>query len=500
MFELASAAYNPYIFLGVSLLLLVSVLASKASEWLGVPALLVFLAIGMLAGSEGPGGIWFDNAQLTQMIGTLALAYILFSGGLETNWKTVRPVVRPAAMLATLGVLLTAVFIAVFSVFFLKFSWLEGMLLGSVMSSTDAAAVFSILRSRSISLKGRLQPLLELESGSNDPMAVFLTMTMVGLLQNPDLAWWTAIPNFFWQMLSGAALGLLFGRGIIVLINKVRLEYDGLYPVMTLAMVLFAYGATDTLGGNGFLAVYIAGVYLGKESFLHKRSLMRFHSGVAWLMQIMMFLTLGLLVFPSHLIPVTGSGLLLAFFLMLVARPAAVMLCLVKSGFRLREKILISWVGLRGAVPIVLAMFPLMAGLYRSEQIFNLVFFVVIASVSLQGKFLPTLAKWLKLDNPMDRGYRPPLEFEHTEPGIEADMIEMAVSSSSEAVGKRLVELELPHGMLIALIRREGEYFIPDGGTILQAKDRVLALGGEKSLNEVERCLGPRRDAVVVKE
>ncbi len=304
-------------------------------------------------------------------------------------------------------------------------------------------------------------------------MAVFLTMTMVGLLQNPDLAWWTAIPSFFWQMLLGAGLGILFGRGIIVLINKVRLEYEGLYPVLTLAMVLFAYGTTDTLGGNGFLAVYIAGVYLGNESFLHKRSLMRFHSGVAWLMQIMMFLTLGLLVFPSHLMPVTGSGLLLAFFLMLAARPAAVMLCLVKSGFSLREKILISWVGLRGAVPIVLAMFPLMAGLYRSEQIFNLVFFVVIASVSLQGKFLPTLAKRLKLYNPMDRGYRPPLEFEHTEPGIEADMIEMAVSSSSEAVGKRLVELELPHGMLIALIRREGEYFIRTGDNLTGKRPRA---------------------------
>lgn len=491
---LAAAAYNPYIFLGISLLLLISVIASKASEWLGVPALLVFLAIGMLTGSEGPGGVGFDNTALTQMVGTLALAYILFSGGLDTSWKKVRPVLRPAATLATVGVLLTAVLVAVFAVHFFKFSWLEGLLLGSVMSSTDAAAVFSILRSRSISLKGRLQPLLELESGSNDPMAVFLTVTMIRLLQNPAAPWWSAIPSFFWQMLLGAGLGLLFGRTIIFLINRVKLEYEGLYPVLTLALVLFAYGVTDVAGGNGFLAVYIAGLFLGNQTFLHKRSLMRFHNGIAWLMQIAMFLMLGLLVTPSHLTPVIGSGLLLSFFLMLAARPASVMICLFRSGFNLREKLLISWVGLRGAVPIVLAMFPLMAGISRSEGIFNLVFFVVIVSVLLQGKFLPVIANWLNLGNPLDREYRSPLEFEHTEPGIQADMIEIGVSSSSEAVGKRLLELNMPHGMLIALIRREGEYFIPDGGTALMAKDRVLVLGDKKSLSQVEHLLGPQRE------
>lgn len=493
---LASAAYNPYIFLGISLLLLISVIASKASEWLGVPALLVFLAIGMLTGSEGPGGIYFDNTQLTQMLGSLALAYILFSGGLETNWKSVRPVLRPAGILATVGVLQTALIVAVFAVFFLKFSWLEGLLLGSVISSTDAAAVFSVLRSRSISLKGSLQPLLELESGSNDPMAVFLTVTVVGLLKDPTVPWWTAITSFFWQMAIGAGLGIFFGKTIVYLINRVRLEYEGLYPVLTLALALFAYGATDVLGGNGFLAVYISGVIVGNGSFLHKRSLVRFHSGIAWLMQIAMFLTLGLLVYPSHLVPVIGSGLLLALVLMLAARPLAVFLCLLKSGFGLREKVLVSFVGLRGAVPIVLAMFPLMAGVNRSEEIFNLVFFVVIASVLLQGKFLPTLAKRLKLDNPVDH-YRPPLEFEHTEPGIGADMVELTVSSRSEVVGKRILELNLPHGMLIALIRRNGQYFIPNGGTVLEAKDRVLVLGGMGLLKDTEHLLGPSRSVTI---
>ena len=498
MLILAAAAYNPYIFLGISLLLLVSVLASKASEWLGVPALLIFLVIGMLAGSEGPGGIWFDNIALAQMVGTLALAYILFSGGLDTDWKVVKPVLRPAGVLATLGVLLTAVLVSVFAVAFLGFSWMEGLLLGSVMSSTDAAAVFSILRSRSIRLKGRLQPLLEFESGSNDPMAVFLTVTTIRLLQTPTLSWWVAIPNFVWQMAMGAVMGIVFGKLIIYLINKTRLGYEGLYPVLTLALVLFTYGVTDVIGGNGFLAVYLAGMYLGNKSFLHKRSLMRFHNGIAWLTQIAMFLTLGLLVFPSHLVPVFGSGLLLAGFLMFVGRPVAVMLCLCRSGFSFREKVLVSWVGLRGAVPIVLAMFPMMAGVAHAEQIFNLVFFVVIASVLLQGKLLPQIAERLKLNDTYYQRSRPPLEFEHTESGIKADMVEIAISPSSDVVGKRLLELQLPHGVLITLIQKEsGEFFIPDGGTVLQANDHVLVLGESQCIEEVQRRFATEKNAAI---
>ena len=484
----------PYVFLGISVLLLISVLASKASEWLGVPALLVFLLIGMLAGSEGPGGIWFDNAYVAQFLGTLALGYILFSGGLETDWQFVKPVLRPATLLATVGVLMTALLVAVFAVSFLRFSWLEGLLLGSVMSSTDAAAVFSILRSRSVSLKGRLRPLLELESGSNDPMAVFLTVAVIGLLKNPDAAWWNAIPAFAWQMVVGAGMGVIFGKAIVLLINKLRLEYEGLYPVLTLALVLLVFGATDALGGNGFLAVYLAGIFLGNAEFLHKRSLTRFHGGIAWLMQIAMFLTLGLLVFPSHLVPVIGSGILLSLFLMVVARPVSVMFCLVRSGFTVREKALTAWVGLRGAVPIVLATFPLMAGVSKAETVFNLVFFVVITSVLLQGKFLPLVAKWLKLDKPMAYRARAPLEFDHTEPGIRADMVEVEVSAHSAAVGKPILELGLPRGLLVALIRRNAEYFVPDGGTVLKANDDVLVLGGKEALSGAERLFRSRQE------
>jgi len=340
--DLTQAATIPYFFLAISLLVLVSVLASKASTWLGVPALLLFLLVGMLAGSEGPGGIWFDSPYVAQFLGTLALAYILFAGGIETDWPTVRPVLRPGIILATLGVFLTALLIALFAVHVLGFSWLEGLLLGSVMSSTDAAAVFSILRSRSVSLRGRLRPLLELESGSNDPMAVFLTLAVITLIKDPAAAPWHTVPLFAWQMLLGAGLGLLIGKLTVILVNRLGLEYEGLYPVLTLALVLLVYGATDALGGNGFLAVYVAGIIVGNEEFLYKRSLIRFHSAIAWLMQIAMFLSLGLLVFPSHLVPVIGPGLLTALFLMFIARPLSVWLCLLGSGFSSREKILIA--------------------------------------------------------------------------------------------------------------------------------------------------------------
>ena len=489
--DLPQAATIPYLLVGVSILLLVSVLASKASGWLGVPALLVFLVVGMLAGSEGPGGIWFDNPYVAQLLGTLALAYILFSGGLETDWTSVRPVLRPAALLATLGVLATAVLVGLFAVLFLGFSWLEGLLLGSVMSSTDAAAVFSILRSRNVALRGRLKPLLELESGSNDPMAVFLTVAVISLLKDPAAAWWHTVPAFVWQMALGAAMGLVLGKLTVLLVNRLGLEYEGLYPVLTVALVLLIYGAADALGGNGFLAVYLAGIVVGNDDLLHRRSLIRFHGGIAWLMQIVMFLTLGLLVFPSHLVPVIGPGLLVALFLMLVARPAGVMLCLLRSGFTLRERLLVSWVGLRGAVPIVLATFPLMAGVARAEMIFNLVFFVVLASVLLQGASLPKVARWFRLDKPAGHRPPPPLEFEHTAPGLHADLTEVAVSPDSAERGKRLRELHLPHGVLITLLRRKEQYLVPDGTTVLQEGDVLLVLGGRDAIAALRARLDP---------
>ncbi len=277
-----------YILLGVAVLLLLSVIASQATGRLGVPALLLFLVIGMLAGSDGPGGIYFDDPWLAQSLGVAALAFILFSGGLDTRWEDVRPVLWKGVALSTLGVFITAILVGWFATTALDFSWLEGLLLGAVVSSTDAAAVFSVLRSRNVSLKGQLKPLLELESGSNDPMAVYLTIGFIQLLSQPAASMMDLIPLFLQQMTLGAAFGYGIGKAMVWIVNRVRLEYEGLYPVLTVSLVLLDYGATSALGGNGFLAVYLAGLVMGPSDFIHKRSLMRFHDGLAWLMQIAM--------------------------------------------------------------------------------------------------------------------------------------------------------------------------------------------------------------------
>ncbi|BAJ64902.1 potassium/proton antiporter [Anaerolinea thermophila] len=299
---------NDYVLIAAALLLLFSVLISKISDRFGVPTLLLFLILGMLAGSDGPGGIYFDNPAQAQFIGVIALVLILFSGGLDTEWRHIQPVLKEGLLLSTLGVLITAGVAGLCAHLLLDLSLTEGLLFGAIVSSTDAAAVFSVLRSRGIHLQGKLKPLLELESGSNDPMAVFLTLGLIQWLTQPNPSVGQMVGLFIQQMLIGAVLGLGMGRVMLFLINRLKLGYEGLYPVLTLSLVFLTYGVTAVLGGSGFLAVYMAGIVLGHYDFIHKRSLLRFHDGLAWLMQIAMFLTLGLLVFPSRLLPIVGGG------------------------------------------------------------------------------------------------------------------------------------------------------------------------------------------------
>ncbi len=471
----------------VSILLLISIIASKASSRFGIPALLVFLAIGMLAGSEGPGGIFYDDPKLTQSIGVIALILILYAGGLSTQWQSVRPVLWKGLGLSTLGVSITAILVGLFSCALLDVSLYEGLLLGAIVSSTDAAAVFSVLRSRSVSLKDELKPLLELESGSNDPMAIFLTIGFIHLLTHPTASIGGFALMFVQQMLVGAVLGFVFGKLAIKTINRVNLEYDGLYPVLSIALVALVYGVTALLGGNGFLAVYIAAIVLGNSEFIHKKSLLRFHDGLAWLMQIVMFLTLGLLVYPSHVVAVASSGVLLSLFLMLVARPVSVFVTLPFT--RIQGKLMVAWVGLRGAVPIILATYPLLAGLPRAELFFNIVFFVVLTSVLLQGTSLPRVAKWLKVDAPLPA--RTPVPLELMPSGVtKNDLVEIIVPESSDINGKRIIELGLPKGVLVVFISRGAESFVPTGATMLQAGDALLLLATKENLAQVCSTIG----------
>lgn len=481
-----------HILVAASVQLLLSVLASKASAKLGVPALLLFLVLGMLAGSDGPGGIYFDDARLAQSLGVVALALILFSGGLDTEWSSVRPVLWKGLGLSTAGVLITALLVGLFAKAVLGFSLVEGVLLGAIVSATDAAAVFSVLRARSVGLKGHVRPLLELESGSNDPMSVFLTTGLIGIMTQPGARWFSLVPMFIQQMALGAALGYAVGKLIVVVMNRLALEFEGLYPVLTLSLILLTYGATASLGGNGFLAVYIAGLVMGKTDFIHKRSVMRFHDGLAWLMQIAMFLTLGLLVFPSHLLPIVGLGLLASLFLMLVARPVSVLATLAFSGMRLNEKLMVSWVGLRGAVPIVLATFPLLAGMPEAEMIFDLVFFIVLTSILFQGTSIPFFARLLKLEAPV-RERISPLELERTS-GIKSELADVDVRNGSPVAGKQIVDAGLPKGALIVLIGRGDEFTVPNGGTVLESGDRLLVLADEPDLAKTRSIveLAPR--------
>jgi len=477
-----------YVLLGASVLLLLSILASKASGRLGVPALLLFLGIGMLAGSDGPGGIYFDDARLSQSLGVVALALILFAGGLDTDWNSIRPVFREGLALSTLGVLFTALLVGGFVTWVLHFSLLEGLLLGAIVSSTDAAAVFAVLRSRNVSLRGSLEPLLELESGSNDPMAVFLTIGFIRLLATPTASATSLIPLFVLQMALGAALGYGIGKMTVHFVNRLRLEYEGLYPVLTLSLVIFIYGAATSLGGNGFLAVYLAGLVMGNSDFIHKRSLIRFHDGLAWLMQITMFLTLGLLVFPSRLIPIAGSGLLIAAFLMLIARPIGVFVSLAFTKRSLREKVMVSWVGLRGAAPIILATFPYLAGISKADTVFHLVFFIVLTSVLIQGTSIPLVARWLGVDAPATDRRQHPLEFVPAG-SSRHDLVEIKIPPGSAAAGKQIVELGLPIGALAVLINRSGDYIVPSGGTVLAEGDTVLVLADKESLARARSVL-----------
>ena len=483
-----------------SVLLLMSILASKVSDRFGIPSLLVFLMLGMLAGSEGVGGIYFDDHTLAQSVGVVALCLILFSSGLSTLWQSVRPVFVWGFVLSTFGVVATALVVALFAERVLGFTLKEGLLLGSIVSSTDAPAVFSILRSKGISLKSPLKPLLELESGSNDPMAVLLTIGAIQLITQPDSSLMKGVKLFFLQISLGAAGGCVMGKAIPFLVNRIKLGYEGLYTVLTLALALFTYSFTNMLGGNGFLAVYLAGIIAGNSSLIHKRSLLHFHDGLSWLMQITMFITLGLLVFPSHLPPVMGVSLLAAACLMFVARPIAVFLSLIPSPFTIREKLFLSWVGLRGSAPIILATFPLLAGIPQSDMIFNVVFFVVLASVLFQGTSIQTVAKWLGVDAPLQEERVHPIEI-NPDSGYKGELSEFSIPENSKMAGKKLVDLRLPAKCLIVLITRGNEYILPSGATSLYAGDTLLVLADKDAsaqlasdLNESQVFEAEQRD------
>src|SRR5690554_2109786 len=472
-----------------SLLLFLSTIVGRTSYKYGVPILLLFLAIGMLAGTDGIGGINFNDPKIAQFIGVISLNFILFSGGLDTNWKAVRPIWKVAITLSTAGVLVTAVTLGLFINYLTDFTLYESLLLGSIVSSTDAAAVFSILRSKNIALKSNLRPTLELESGSNDPMAYVLTIAFLTLVLNQDESVYTVIPMFLQQMILGGIAGFAFGKLSKLIINRVKLGYEGLYPVLMISLMFITFSVTDFLGGNGFLAIYISAVFLGNQDLIHKKTILKMYDGISWIMEIVLFLTLGLLVFPSKVLPLFGVGMLISLFLIVVARPLSVFISLAFFKMKLKRRFYISWVGLRGAVPIVFATYPLLAGIEKAEMIFNIVFFISVTSVLVQGTSLPIVARWLKVSLPEEE--KVISESDKLTLNIpKTAMKEYVLGADHYAVDKKVVDLNFPKNTIIAMIKRNNSYITPNGSTIIMANDTLVVLSDNKEgLENVDEWL-----------
>lgn len=477
-----------------SFLLFVSILASKLSTKLGIPTLLIFLAIGMLAGSDGIGGIGFENLHTAKTLGAITITLILFLGGLDTEFSHIKPIIWNGVLLSTIGVLVTAFSIGYVIHWTTGLSLTQSLLMGSIASSTDAAAVFSILRSKNMHLKHNLAPTLEFESGSNDVMAYFLMVFfMSALVKGGEVSLLAAIPMFFKEMLIGGAAGLLAGKGMLLVVNRANLAYESLYPALMLAMTLFTYSATNFLHGSGFLAIYMAALMLGSQDFLHKKSLIRFYDGVTWLMQVVMFIVLGLLVSPKKLLPVAGSGLLISLALMFFSRPLGVFLALAFSKkVDNRQKLFISWGGLRGAVPIVFAIYPMLAGIEKADTIFHIIFFIVISSILLQGTTLQPLAKWLQLEQKISKKKAKAISLSED---VKSVLLELEVTKEATAVGKKIVELGFPKSSLIVLISRKAEHMTPRGDTVLEAGDKLLVMTDDKrAVKDMKASLGIAQD------
>lgn len=476
----------------VAVLLAISVVVGKAGNRFGMPALLLFLGVGMIAGVDG-FGIHFDSAEAVQFIGMISLSIILFSGGVDTKFSDIKPILGPGLVLATVGVLLTTALTGSFIYYLFRwlspefaFGWKESMLLAAVMSSTDSASVFSILNSSRMGLRERLKPTLELESGSNDPMAYLLVIILISMIESKGASGsYTLLSNpvvmLLGQLSIGVICGLMCGYLSVWVINKLRIANEFMYPVMMIACVFFTFSITEIVGGNSYLAVYLAGLVVGNMKLALKKTITTFFGGFTWLVQIIMFLSLGLLVNPHELMnaDILVPGMLLGVFMIAVGRPAAVMLCLMPfKRFSLKARLYVSWVGLRGAVPIIFATYALMSpDVLHARFMFNMVFFITIMSLLIQGTTVTRMAKWLGLEEPVkEREFNLDLPDE-----ITAAMVETEVKPELLVDGDRLRDIILPPATLVIMVKRGERYLVPTGNTRLYLGDTLLLIAEKEA-------------------
>lgn len=471
------------IMLGLSILFFLSIFVGNTGSKFGIPALLLFLSVGMICGSDGLG-IQFENIQVAQTIGTISLCIILFSGGLDTKISEIRPIMFQGVILATFGVFITA-FLTGFLIWIVLDSlfpeaagigFLTPLLLAAIMSSTDSASVFSILRSKGMHLKNNLRPLLELESGSNDPMAYILVITLISIINSTsEVNYWQAGFSLIIQLGIGAITGYVLGKIAVYILKKIRIANTSLYPIMVLTFCIFIFSTTYYLSGNGYLAIYISGLVIGNSKFIQKRSALKFFDGLAWISQLLMFLTLGLLVNPHELVPLVIPCLLISFLMIFITRPATVFFCLLpftKMGSR--DKLFVSWVGLRGAVPIIFAILPLAADVPHARLIFNIVFFCTLVSLLVQGSTLPLVAKWLGLaEKPREIKQLEDFDVDISN-DINSIATEIDITAQSLTAGNKLMNLALPDKTLAIMVKRGEKFFVPNGKTELKEHDKLM--------------------------
>ena len=460
-----------------SLILLICITSTKILYKFGVPILLIFIVLGMLFGSDGIVGIYFDNYELASDICSIALIFIMFYGGFGTNWNMAKPVALQSIAMSSLGVVLTAGLTGLFCFLAFKTTLLEGLLIGSIVASTDVASVFAILRSQKLNLKGSLASTLEIESGSNDPFAYMLTIIILGLMSNGGYGY--IIPILLSQIIVGILASIILSKSSIFLLRHTKFEIEGFYPIFITAIAVLSYSLSEYFGGNGYLSVYITGIIIGNSKIPHKKSIFQFFDGVSWLMQILLFFLLGLLAFPSKIPSVMLKGVSISIFMILIARPVATFSILSLFKVPFKQKLFISWVGIRGAASIVFAIFAITYGVPINNDIFHIIFFIALFSVSVQGTLIPLVAKKLDLiDNSESvlKTFNDYKEYKSTQ------LIEFNISENNSIANKTLMDANIPEDILVVMIKRKGDVFVPNGATVILPGD-ILVLSGNNLNN-----------------